>query len=79
MLVLPLVVTFFRGHPESYGLLPDGEKEQRDVGTELPKVKTEPELTLPQAQRTVIFWLFVAGGIAISALVPSSSFTAMRS
>ncbi|MEX2541706.1 MAG: MFS transporter [Trueperaceae bacterium] len=68
LVVLPLVVTFFRDHPESYGLLPDGDTvtSRRENEHRADDTGSEPALTLPQAQRTATYWLFVLGGVAVS-------------
>jgi sugar phosphate permease len=60
--ILPLGALFYRGHPEAYGLLPDGGSQQ--VSAPL----TERHFTLAEARRTPTFWLFVAGGVSVSAL-----------
>ncbi|MEX2536039.1 MAG: MFS transporter [Trueperaceae bacterium] len=62
--VLPLGLAFFREHPEHYGLLPDGGAPAEAVRREA----DEPSLTLGQARRTLTFWLYVLGGVSVSAL-----------
>lgn len=51
----PLILIFFRDNPEDCGLVPDGTiKESKK------KQPTEPalSLTLPEARRTFVFWVF---------------------
>jgi MFS family permease len=61
-IMIPVGALFFRSHPESYGLLPDGSAPERkpEFG--------EANYTAIQARRTVTFWLFVAGDFIVSAL-----------
>lgn len=65
VVALPLGVTFFRGHPESYGLEPDGSRRGR-AGDAPPIVETN--LSLGQARRTGAFWLVSLGDVAVAAL-----------
>lgn len=60
---LPLGVTFFRGHPESFGQEPDGSRRRHGAGRVV-----EANLSLAQARRTGAFWLVSAGDVAVSAL-----------
>jgi MFS family permease len=59
--ILPLGALFYRGHPEEYGLVPDGIGKANSVPL------TETHFTLAEARRTPTFWLFVAGGVSVSA------------
>lgn len=52
--LLPVGATFFRRHPESYGLLPDGLVLEDDE-------RPEPSVTLEAARRTSTFWVLTAG------------------
>ncbi len=61
-LAVPLGVTFFRGHPEEYGEIPDGTSSRRAVPVE------ESNLSLDAARRTGAFWLLTAGDVAVAAL-----------
>jgi sugar phosphate permease len=60
--ILPLGALFYRSHPEEYGLVPDGTGKAASVPL------SETHFTLAQARRTPTFWLFVAGGVSVSAL-----------
>lgn len=62
-IALPLGITFFRGQPERYGQLPDG---QRVVPGETATVR-ERTFTLAEARRTAAFWLIAAGDMAVAA------------
>ncbi|MGB3542195.1 MFS transporter, partial [Rubrivirga sp.] len=53
VVLLPVGATFFRRHPESYGLLPDGL-----TGDDAPP---ERSVALEDARRTGTFWLLTAG------------------
>lgn len=57
--ILPVGVLVFRDRPESYGLRPDGFAPSVDD----PVADAAPEVdyTLPQARRTITFWLYVTG------------------
>ena len=58
--ILPVGALLFRGHPERYGLVPDGRAE-RDA-------PAEAVFTAAEARRTVTFWLFALGGFSVAAL-----------
>lgn len=57
--ILPVGALVFRDRPESYGLRPDGFAPRVDdpVADEAPEI----DYTLPQARRTLTFWLYVTG------------------
>jgi sugar phosphate permease len=57
--ILPVGALVFRDRPESYGLRPDGFAPSVDdpVAEEAPEI----DYTLPQARRTLTFWLYVTG------------------
>ena len=59
--ILPLGALLFRGHPERFGLRPDG-------GAVTTEAVAETNLSLAEARRTATFWLFVAGGVCVAAL-----------
>ena len=61
--VLPVGAWLFRGQPERFGLRPDS-----GLVTAEAEPFNEVTYTLAQARRTPTFWLFVAGGICVSAL-----------
>lgn len=61
--VLPLGITFFRERPERFGLMPDGIPTSPSADT-----RQEPSLALGEARRTLTFWLYVLGGVSVSAL-----------
>ena len=61
--ILPVGAWLYRGHPESYGLVPDG-----NATNNLAKPINETNYTAPQARRTVIFWAFAAGNFLVSGL-----------
>jgi hypothetical protein len=54
-----------KNHPEQYGLLPDGKphKTKNDFTVE----PFEDNWTLPEARRTLIFWVFLIGRFMTSA------------
>lgn len=62
--VLPLGITFFRGHPERYGQVPDGSRRDADGARPI----REANLSLAEARRTGAFWLVTAGDVAVAAL-----------
>jgi MFS transporter, OFA family, oxalate/formate antiporter len=61
--ILPVGALLFRGHPERFGLEPDGPSVRA-------KGRRAPEVTMSagQARRTGTFWLLVAGDFWVSAL-----------
>jgi len=59
--ILPLGAWLYRGHPELYGLQPDGTGAATEAAP-------ERAYTLGQARRTLTFWLFAAGHICVAAL-----------
>lgn len=60
--ILPIGALFFRERPEVYGLQPDGKQESTPT-----YVLEENNLTLTQAIRTLIFWLFSGGDFLVAA------------
>ena len=58
--ILPVGALLFRGHPERYGLEPDGKVKQG--------APAEAVFTAAEARRTVTFWLFALGGFSVAAL-----------
>ncbi|VGO16753.1 hypothetical protein PDESU_05345 [Pontiella desulfatans] len=60
----PLLLIFFRDHPEASGLVPDGKNHGTRNGTE----EVVRQFTLPEARRTFPFWAF-ALTMALQALV----------
>lgn len=67
VVTIPLGVTFFRGHPETYGQRPDGPRRRAEDVTEEAPIE-ETNLSLREARRTSAFWLVAAGDVAVSAL-----------
>ena len=82
--ILPIGALVFRDRPEAYGLVPDGvapvqapdsdeggvdanDDSDAAAGDDDARV-AEIDYTLPEARRTVTFWLFVAGLTFASAL-----------
>jgi len=61
--ILPLGAWLYRGHPELYGLAPDGNARGRRT-TSL----HERTYTLTQARRTLSFWVFSSGDFLVAAL-----------
>jgi MFS transporter, OFA family, oxalate/formate antiporter len=61
--ILPLGALLFRGHPERYGVRPDGQtvKPRADE-------PAEAAYTAGEARRTVTFWVFLAGDFWVSGL-----------
>jgi sugar phosphate permease len=59
--VLPVGALFFRGHPESYGLTPDGRGSSWE-GT------SEQNFTPAEARRTLSFWLYTAATFCFAML-----------
>ena len=59
--ILPLGALLFRGHPESFGLEPDGANEK-------PNKALETNYTAAEARKTGVFWLFTAATITTSML-----------
>ena len=57
--MLPVGLVFFRRHPETYGLVPDGTAARLDD-------PPEPSVTLADARRTLPFWV-LTGGLATTA------------
>jgi MFS family permease len=62
LVLLPIGAVLFRGHPERFGLQPDGRAE-----TLAPSVP-EPAFTLHEARRTGMFWLLSAGIVCTAAI-----------
>jgi sugar phosphate permease len=60
--MVPVGALFFRSHPETYGLQPDGAPKESTPA------KQEASYTAEQARRTFTFWLFVAGDFMVAAL-----------
>lgn len=60
--ILPLGAWLYRRQPEYYGLEPDGKAQLNR------KAISETNLTLQQARRTAIFWLFVSSILCTSSL-----------
>ncbi|MEX2542352.1 MAG: MFS transporter [Trueperaceae bacterium] len=60
--MIPVGAIFYRSHPESYGLLPDGSPSKRTEEV------TEVNYTAAGARRTLTFWLFVLGDFMVAAL-----------
>ena len=60
--ILPLGAWLYRGHPEKFGLEPDG-----NAGTKL-RSFTETDFTLAQARRTPNFWLLLTSGFMFASL-----------
>lgn len=62
IVVLPLTMVI-RENPQSMGLKPDGDQEEKNAGTpgnetlQTPRSQTEPDLTLKQALATSAFWI----------------------
>ena len=64
LIFAPLLLTFFRDTPETFGLLPD-EKQHQTSGKKEP---VHRQYTLPEAQRSFSFWPFSLT-MALQALV----------
>lgn len=62
VVLLPLGGLLFRGHPERFGLRPDG------LAADAEEAPLEQTYTLHEARRTGIFWLLTAGIVATSAI-----------
>lgn len=60
--MIPIGGTFFRAHPERYGLVPDGGLGYGTAPTH------EAAYRAADARRTLTFWLFVSGDFIISML-----------
>lgn len=58
--ILPVGALVFRDRPEAYGLRPDGFASPDDGDADAGAVP-EIDYTLPQARRTITFWLYVTG------------------
>jgi MFS transporter, OFA family, oxalate/formate antiporter len=61
--ILPLGALLFRGHPEQFGLLPDGSASKSSSDE-----KPEARHTASEARRTLTFWLFASGDFWVSGL-----------
>ncbi|HKL22891.1 MAG TPA: MFS transporter, partial [Tichowtungia sp.] len=57
---VPLIWIFFRDNPEDCGLIPDGKKLKK---AEKPGAVIHHAFTLPEARRTLTFWVF---GLALA-------------
>ncbi|MDF1513357.1 MAG: MFS transporter [Anaerolineae bacterium] len=67
-IMLPVGFLFYRGQPEEYGLLPDGDKQPVDT-KEIGRLQAiEENWTSSQAIRTAAFWIISLGLAAISML-----------
>lgn len=64
-IMLPLIWWIIRDKPEDLGLLPDGKPAP--TPDELLRMPGGQSLTLRQAQRTAIFWVFVFGRVVCAA------------
>lgn len=58
--ILPLGALLFRGHPELYGLEPDGSAQTKPLN--------EENFTPAEARSTITFWLYVTASFCVSAL-----------
>ena len=58
--ILPLGALLFRGHPELYGLEPDGSAQTKPLN--------EENFTPAEARATLTFWLYVTASFCVSAL-----------
>lgn len=58
--ILPLGALFFRGHPEMYGLRPDGQSQ----GSPLDEANFSPA----EARATPTYWLFVTASFTVASL-----------
>lgn len=58
--ILPLGAWLFRGHPELFGLEPDGSAQTKPLN--------EENFTASEAKRTLTFWIYVAAIFTTSAL-----------
>ncbi len=58
--ILPLGALLFRGHPEIYGLEPDGSAQTKPLN--------EENFTPAEARATLTFWLYVIASFCVSAL-----------
>jgi predicted MFS family arabinose efflux permease len=65
-----LAFLFFRDKPEDHGLIPDG-KELSDSQRSHPETKAAKAFTLPEARKTLTFWVF-----AVSLLISATIVTA---
>lgn len=65
VIMLPLIWWIIRDKPEDLGLLPDGKPAP--TADELLKMAGGRSVTLRQAQRTAIFWVFVFGRVVCAA------------
>jgi len=71
IVIIPIWYLLMRDTPESYGLKADGDfKPTQTQQSRLvnPDVVTSENWTLPQARRTVIFWVFLVGRMISAAL-----------
>lgn len=60
--LLPIGLAFFRRHPETYGLRPDGD------ASDAADPPDEPSASLAEARRTATFWTLTAGLAATSCI-----------
>ncbi len=58
--ILPLGAWLYRGHPELYGLEPDGSAQSKPL--------QEETFTAQEARKTITFWLYVVALFSIAAL-----------
>ena len=62
-IMLPVGLLLYRPHPERFGLQPDGLRTDSSASA-----PTEVILTLAEAKRTPLFWIFALGGMSMSGL-----------
>jgi sugar phosphate permease len=78
MVMVPLGLLFFRDRPEKYGLIPDGKMRAVPQGRAATPEIAEESWLLPEANRTVAFWV-MALGVALIALLSTGLFFHMVS
>lgn len=70
LVMTPVAWLFFRNRPEEYGLQPDGLTDGTSAAGPAAVASTlvEEHWTVPEAMRTPVFWVFLAGLASISML-----------
>jgi MFS transporter, OFA family, oxalate/formate antiporter len=74
LVVAPLIYVFMRETPERFGLLPDGDEQPVQTEGQPTLPRDDDSYTLREAMRTVVFWVFLVGGMMAPAFITAITF-----